>query len=439
MGFNYGQINYYDLARELDLVTWDNYPRTQWHMEATVNPAGPALGHDTMRGLKGSNFWVMEQQSGPGGWQLVSVPPRPGEMRLWAYQSIAHGADGILYFRWRTALTGTEQYWHGILDHHAQPGRRYAEAKRMGDELKQIGASIHGARVRPAVAMLQDYDARWAFQIQGNNPGFAYPRHFLEIYSALCGQQVGIDVVAPTQDLAAYRLVVAPALHLVSPRMADNLKRYVEDGGALVLTARSGVKDESNAVVSEYLPGLLAELAGAHVEEYDSLPEGLSVGLDVDLPGLERALSLTIGEQFAWILPCDPLCATSWCDILASDGAQVVAHYCEEHYAGKPAITLNSYGKGKVVYIGVLGPAALFDALAPWLLALAGVQPVLRVPAGVEVTERWQGDRCLLFVLNHTGQEKEITLDRAYHNLLDGDRVVGGQVKLPAREVMILT
>lgn len=117
----------------------------------------------------------------------------------------------------------------------------------------------------------------------------------------------------------------------------------------------------------------------------------------------------------------------------------MVAHYCEEHYAGKPAITLNSYGKGKVVYIGVLGPAALFDALAPWLLALAGFQPVLRVPAGVEVTERWQGDRCLLFVLNHTGQEQEITLDRAYRNLLDGDRVVGGQVKLPAREVMILT
>jgi beta-galactosidase len=214
--------------------------------------------------------------------------------------------------------------------------------------------------------------------------------------------------------------------------MAEDLKRYVGGGGVLVLTARSGVKNESNAVVSEYLPGLLAELAGAHVEEYDSLPEGLRVGLDVDLPGLERALSLAT-------LPSDPLCATTWCDVLASDGAQVVAHYSEEHYAGKPAITLNSYGKGKVVYIGALGPAALFDALAPWLLALAGVQPVLHVPAGVEATERWQGKRCLLFVLNHTGQEQEITLDRDYHNLLDGERVVGGRVSLPAREVMILT
>jgi beta-galactosidase GanA len=226
MGFNYGLINYYDLARELDLVTWDNYSRTQWRMEATVNPAGPALGHDTMRGLKGSNFRVMEQQPGQGGWQMVSMPARPGEMRLWAYQSIAHGADGILFFRWRTALAGAEQYWHGSLDHHAQPGRRFTETRRMWDEPKHIGA---------------------------------------------------------------------------------------------------------------------------------------------------------------------------------------------------------------------LGPVALFDALAPWLLALAGVQPVLHVPAGVEATERWPQEQRLLFVLNHTAQEQEIILDREYRDLLDGDRVVGRRVTLPAREVMILT
>ncbi len=442
MGFRYDQIEYYNLARDLDLVAWDNYPRTQWGMGADVDASAPALGHDTMRGLRGGpggqNFWVMEEQSGPGGWQMVSVPPRPGEIRLWAYQAIAHGADAIIYFRWRTARFGTEQYWHGILDHHAQPGRRYAEVKQMGDELKHIGEIIQGTRLRPAVAMLQDYDARWAFQIQGNNPGFAYPRHFQEVYRALHARQVGMDVVSPMHDLSSYRLVVAPALHLVSPALAEKLEHFVAQGGVLVLTARSGVKDPANNVVNQYLPGLLAGLAGAHVEDYDSLPEGARVGLEVELPTLDRALTLTFGEQAALNLPCESRCATTWCDILVSDGAQVVARYSEEYYAGRPAITLNSYGKGQVVYIGTLGPAALFDALAPWLLALGGVQPVLRVPAGVEVAERWQGESSLLFVLNHTGQAQEITLPRAYRDLLDTGKAVDGQVTLPARGVMIL-
>ena len=416
MGFGYEQIEYYDLARDLDLVAWDNYPRTQWRMAVDADDSAPALDHDTMRGLKGGqggqNFWVMEEQSGPGGWQMVSVPPRPGEIRLWAYQAIAHGADAIIYFRWRTARFGTEEYWHGILDHHAQPGRRYAEVKQMGEELKRIGESIPGTRVQPAVAMLQDYDARWAFQIQPNNPGFAYPRHFQEVYRALHARQVSIDVVSPGHDLSGYRLVVAPALHVVSPALAEKLEAFVVQGGVLVLTARSGVKDPANSVVDRYLPGLLAGLAGAHVEDYDSLPEGARVGLELALPRLDPSAAGLSGEQAAESRPDGMLYATTWCDILACDGAQVVARYTEDYYAGRPAITLNRYGKGQVVYIGTLGPAGLFEALAPWLLALGGVQPVMHAPAGVEVAERRQGERRLLFVLNHSGQAQTITLPR---------------------------
>ncbi len=428
MGFGYSQLEYYDLARDLDFVAWDNYPRTQWRALAEADGSAPALGHDTMRGLKGGpggqNFWVMEEQSGPGGWQMISVPPRPGDIRLWAYQAIAHGADAIVYFRWRTARFGTEQYWHGVLDHHGQPGRRYAEVKQMGDELKRIGDSILGTAIRSEVAMLQDYDARWAFQIQGNNPGFAYPQHFNDVYRALRAQQVSLDVISPRHDLATYRLVVAPALHVVSPALAEKLEHFVAEGGVLVLTARSGVKDLANKVVDGYLPGLLAGLAGAHVEDYDSLPQGARVGLEPELAGPN--------------LPADSRFATTWCDILVADVAQVAVRYAEEYYAGRPAITLNRYGKGQVVYIGTLGPAGLFDALAPWLLGLAGVSPGWPVPAGVEVAERRRGEERLLFVLNHTGRAQQISLPRAYSDRLDGGKTVSGQVTLPARGVMIL-
>jgi beta-galactosidase len=128
MGFGYNKINYYDLVEDLDFVSWDNYPRMQWNMQADVDPVTAALSHDTMRGLKKKNYWVMEQQAGGGGWDCLAVTPKPGELRLWTYQSLAHGADGIVYFRWRTCRTGTEQYWQGILEHHGIPGRRYDDS-----------------------------------------------------------------------------------------------------------------------------------------------------------------------------------------------------------------------------------------------------------------------------------------------------------------------
>lgn len=423
MGFKYDRINYFDLARSLDLVSWDNYPRMQWTMQADVDPSQMALAHDAMRGLKRQNFWVMEQQAGQGGWEMVSVAPRPGELRLWAYQSIAHGADGIVFFRWRTARYGTEQYWHGLLDHDACPGRRYAEIKRMGAEIKQAGDTLAGSVVRSVVAILLSHDSRFAFQIQANNPQFNYADHLHQCYRALHRRHVPIDVVEPVADLAAYKLVIAPALHLVSESVAQNLKRFVEAGGVLVLTPRAGVKDESNAVVNRRLPGLLAELAGIEVEEYDSLPPETHNGLEFLLPELATAH-----------LPS----AHVWCDVLKPNGATVVARYTQDYYAGKPAMTLNHFGQGQVLYVGTLGDD-VYETLTGWLLGLAGVKRLLAAPEGVEVTERWQGDRRLLFVLNHTEREQEVTLDCCYTNLLDGSTTLQGTLTIAPRDVLVLS
>ncbi len=422
MGFKYDQINYFDLAQDLDFVSWDNYQRTQWGMQADVDPSHVALAADTMRGLKCQNFWVMEQQAGSGGWEVVSVTPRPGELRLWAYQSIAHGADAIVFFRWRTARFGTEQYWHGLLDHGGRPGRRYDEIKRMGAEIRKAGEQISGATVKPAVAMILSYDSRFAFQIQSNNPQFDYLDHFHQFYRALYHRHVPIDIVAPTADLSTYKLVVAPALHLVSDAVAENLKRFVRAGGVLVLTIRTGVKDEANAVVNMPLPGLLAELCGVEVEEYDSL------GID-----MQNQL-FTLPELASGF----PVSVNTWCDVLKRNGADVVATYAQDYYAGKPAITLNRFGQGQVVYVGALGDFRLHEALAGWLLNLAGVRPILTALGGVEVAERWQGNQRLLFVLNHTEQKQEITLDGRFADLLDGSGTLEGTVTVPPRDILVL-
>lgn len=424
MGFGYDQINYYDLATDLDLVSWDSYPRLQWSPDPIPDLYVPALGHDTMRGLKGQNFWMMEQQAGPGGWEMIGIPPRPGELRLWAYQAIAHGADALVFFRWRTARFGTEQYWHGLLDHDGTPGRRYREIKRMGTEIQQIGDQLTGAQVKASVAMLLSYDSRFAFQVQPNNSQFSYPAHFLQIYKALNQQRLMVDVVAPLAKLNEYRLVIAPALHVVSAAEAANLRQFVDSGGVLVLTQRSGVKDNANRVVNQRLPGLLAELSGSVVDEYDSLSPQMANEVSMSLPGQPSPATYPVGVL---------------CDILQPTTAEVVARYTQDHYAGRPAITLNRFGKGKVVYVGAIGNEAFYTSLVKWMELLAGCSPMAGVtaPAGIELAERWQGETCLLFVLNGTNQPQDVTLEQTMHDLITG-ATLGSVQTLPAHEVMIL-
>lgn len=424
MGFNYDQLDYFALARDLDVVSWDNYPRTQWTMGDGLDPHAAALAADTMRGLKGRNVWVMEQQAGSGGWELVSVTPRPGELRLWAYQTIAHGADAVIFFRWRTARFGTEQYWHGVLDHHGQPGRRHGEIRQMGNEIRRVGELIYGATVRARVAMVLSYDSRWALDIQPNNPALSYPGTFRAIYAALANQHVAVDVVAPGADLEPYSLVIAPLLHVVTPAAADSLDRFVKAGGTLLVTCRSGVKDEANAVVDSRLPGLLADLCGVEVEEYDSLAPGSSNAVEFVAPALVHA---------------PPAPTFAWSDLLEPRGAEVIARYRDDFYAGRPAITLHRSGQGHAVYIGAIGGRELYHTLTPWLLELASVRRILAAPPTVEVAERWQGDRQLLFLLNHGAQAEEIHLERAYTDLLSGQPLPAGATTVEARGVMLLT
>ncbi len=422
MGFKYDQLNYFDLARNLDFVTWDIYPRMQWTMENGVNPSSNALNHDMMRGLKSRNFWVMEQQAGPGGWEILSVTPRPGELRLWAYQSIAHGADGIIFFRWRTARFGTEQYWHGLLDHDGHPSRRYEEIKRMGAEIQRIGDEIFGSQVRSSVAIMLSYDSRFAFQIQPNNPRFSYAEHFHQIYQAFYQQYASMDIISPNADLSSYKLVIAPALHLVTEDIAENLKRYVQLGGTLVVTQRTGVKDESNMVVNRRLPGLLAEICGVEVEEYDSLSSQMQNGVEFTIPELADNDCISVGVL---------------CDILKPVGAITVAHYTQDFYAGKPAITLNQFGNGRAVYVGAVGDTQLYDVLAKWLFGITNAQESFGISSDMEIARRIQGEKSLYFLLNHSDSPQTVRVTHPSQNLLNQMELIG-EVQILPRDVLIL-
>ena len=420
MGFGYDGLDYFELTKPLDFVSWNNYPIGFWH-KLPYSPSSPALSHDAMRGLKNKNFWVMEHQAGPTGWQVVSPAPRPGVLRLWAYQSIAHGADGIVFFRWRTARFGAEQYWHGLLEHDGRAGRRYNEIKQMGAELKRVGEKFFEAETRSSVAIIQSYDSRFAFQVQGNSDEFGYEKHIAQIYDVLWKRNLSVDVVSAMDDLSKYDLVIAPTLHVLTDAIAANLQGYVKAGGTLVVTPRTGVKDVDNVVVNQPLPGLLAELCGVIVDEYDAIT-----------PNISQAITFDVDE-----LAGQTLSVQIWCDILAPHGAEVIAHYAQDYYAGKPAVTRNKFGQGQAIYLGAIGTDSFYEAILGWLLKQNNIQSDIKAPAGVEITKRSQGDQTIYFVLNFNSSSQSIDLRVAYDNLLN-NTIVSGTVQVDANDVLIL-
>ncbi|MBN2047301.1 MAG: beta-galactosidase [Anaerolineaceae bacterium] len=422
MGFSYEQLDYYRFTEALDFVAWDNYVRGFWDMRREVDPSVSALGHDTMRGMKQQPFWVMEQQAGPTGGSMIGVTPRPGELRLWAYQAAARGADGIVFFRWRTCRNGAEEYWHGVLDHHGEPTRRYAELAQMGQELKRFGGALLDSMPVSKVAVLQSYDTRFAFQTQPINEQFSYKQHVQDVYRAFHQRNVGVDVIRETASLEGYQLVVLPAFYLLREDTAGRLAAFAEQGGVVLITGRSGVKDEYNGVVNQRLPGYLRKLCGARVEEYDSMAPDMRNQLRFAHPDLADA---------------PPVEIRLWEELIVPEGAEVVAHYAEDYLAGEAAITINSVGKGKVIYAGVLGDTALYAAMMDWLLGLAGLQ-TQDAPEGVEITERSQDGKTFRFILNHNDEPCEILIEEPQWDLIR-EFLICGVIELAPKGVLILT
>jgi beta-galactosidase len=421
MGFGYDKINYFDLTAPLDFTAWDNYLRVFWSDKSKVDISHMALGHDTMRSTKQAPFWVMEQQSGPTGWSTIAEAPRPGELRAWAYQGIAHGADGMVFFRWRSCRFGTEEYWHGVLDHHGEATRRYHEVAQMGQELAQFGSLVAGSMPVAETAMLLSYDARFGFQSQPNNPGFHYNKHFHDLYRGLWQRNVAVDIVSEQeQHLSKYKLVIVPALYVLSEETAHTLAEYVRGGGTLLVTARSGVKGLANEVVDTRLPGLLREVCGVRVEEYDSMKpdQHNRVIFDVEpIKGKEAELRV-------------------WAEWLEPEGAQSIAHYGEDYLAGQSVITINEFGAGKAVYTGVWGDSELFDTLYQWLLPLTGVDGIA-APQGVEVVQRKQGGQTFSFVINHSQESRHFIIGEETQELISG-KAIKGEIILPPLEVLVL-
>jgi len=415
----WGKPDLFAMARDLNVAGMNFYPAQGW---GRLEDNGLEL--DTFRGLKDGNFWVVEQRGGRPGSHNETLEAAPGLQRLWAYQAYAHGADAVLFFRWRTAARGGEEYWFGILNQDGRPNRRYREVAALGKEIERIAPLLHGTDTVSPVAFYVDYESEWA----KTSPDVrAFDERRADYYRAFKRLGVNVDVTGRGRDLARFKIVFAPMLYMVNDGMVEQLTRFVRGGGTLVLTFRSGVKEWDNSVIMEPLPGRLRELAGLEIDEYEPL-----LKTDPELKNGEMPLA-GAAAPFAGRSSS----GTIWADILEPKGAHALVRYGKKFYSGKAAVTLNRVGDGQVVYVGTHLNRDFADALAAWLLEHHRVA-TWPVPDRVDVCTREKGGKKLIFAMNFNDTAQTVRLPRAYRSVL-AEREVSGDVVVPPRDLVILS
>lgn len=420
MGF-YKPLDYFKWAKHMDIVSWDNYPGLNTPVSFT------ALAHDLMRGLKdGDPFMLMEQTPSQQNWQPYNSLKRPGVMRLWSYQAVAHGADTVMFFQLRRSIGACEKFHGAVIEHAGHANTRvFRETSALGHELQKLGDQLLDSRIEASVAILFDWDNWWAIdKSSGPTVALQYVEQIHKYYKALYNRNVQVDIVSVDSDLSGYKLVIAPVLYMVKPGLAAKLEQFTENGGTFVTTFFSGIVNENDLVTLGGYPGELRKLLGIWVEEIDAL-----------LPSMRNSIVMkeTIGE-LSGSYECGMLC-----DLLHTEGADVLAEYGTDFYKGMPVLTRHAFGQGEAWYIASDGEEAFIAGLLQHLCQQQSIQPVLDTPAGVEAGRRVKDGQAFLFLLNHNAEAATVELGSLQTSNMLEDQPVGSSIEVPGNGTIILS
>jgi beta-galactosidase len=407
----FSDLNYHKLAGPLDRVTMSSYPTghaeniSYLYMPSgdraafaydVGDPYATALGHTLMRGFKpGRPFWVMEQQAGSINWSAYNSGIRPGTIRLWTWQALASGAEAVLYFRWRAGLYAQEQMHSGLLNHDGSPGVGYNDLKMMQSERARM-AEIASEHYEAKIAILLDYDALWALQLQPHNRDFDYMRHLFVYYHAL--QRLGLpaDIVSADADFSPYKMVIAPNAFLATEPQAASLKLFAEAGGTVLLGVRSGFKTVDNQVTDHPLPGIFRELVAVTVSDWHSLPPGIGYDLVSSIPDLAGAATV-------W---AETLVPSTGDSRSANPNLKTLANYRSGPFTPHAALCENEVGAGRALYMGWYPSDAQAKALLAHLANEAGIRPLAQLPDGMVAAQRGRH----LILLNFADETLEATV-----------------------------
>lgn len=397
-------VDWREWGAHLDLVSWDSYPYSDSHWTRS------AFGHDLARTSgRRKEFLLMEMSPGPVNWQPMASLKPPGTVRLEAFQAVARGSRGALFFQVRQSHSGNE------LNHAALIPRHGRLDTRMGQELSELGRALAAVGVPPEshvlrakVAMVFDWPSWWGHHA---TPGLDQKSRYLDVaryfHRVLAERGIAVDLVGTDTALGPYRTVVAPLLYMVDSTVTGALNDYVAAGGTLIATAGSGIADPNGRVHPGGAEEGWRRLVGAWVEETDVRPTD-----ETNRVGFDDGTEVPARELF---------------ELLRLETARGLATFEEGFYRGYPGLTVNHVGEGRVFYLA--SPTA--ELFAEVLDRFAGLEADPAAAADVEVT-RWESDTGgeLVFALNHGQGPATIALgDGEWKDVLS-DRPLGDAVDL---------
>ena len=416
------QLDYVDLAKEIDIISWDGYPSWNNDYETPADTAAElSFDHAVMRSLKKDKpFMLMESTPSLVNWHSVNKLKRPGILRASSIQTIGCGSDTVQYFQWRKGRGAAEQFHGAVVDHLGRDDTRvFKEVSEVGELLKKL-APVTGSRVASKAAVLFDWSNRWAIKdMQGMaHDTKKYEKEVRKFYNIHLKRGINADIVFPLEDLSSYSLVVLPMYYAVSKEAGAWLKEYVKNGGTVVATYLTAYVNENTLAYLGGFPGAgLGEVFGLYAEELDTL-----------YPTDSNAVLMKDGNKAI---------VKDYCELIKLTGAEVLGTYESDFYAGMPAVTVHSYGNGKAYYIGTrMEEEDLIKFFTP-IWSECGIKEK-ELPEGVEYLTRTAEDGSTFdFYVNYNAMPVTVQLSKDGTNLLNGEAVSGKVEILPFNAVVV--
>jgi beta-galactosidase len=387
-------VDNFRLARELDVDSWDSYPQWTGTEKDIETGALFSFYHDINRSAKGKPFMLMESAPSATNWRPVAKLHRPGVHMLQAMQAVAHGADTVQYFQFRKSRGSSEKLHGAVVDHEG------SENTRVFNDVAEVGKRLAGMRgiigtsTPSAVAVINDYQNHWILDDirglqRGNNQ---YRETVVSHYRSFWRMGVSVDVIDSTGDLEDYDLVIAPMLYMLRSGIAEKITAFVKAGGTFAATYATGYADENDLCFLGGFPGPLKEVLGVWCEEIDALyPED--------------------GNSFNW--NGKDYDVFDFCELLHLRGADCLAVYSRDFYKGRPAITVNRYGKGRAFFLAARTGQAFLNDFYTWLVKEINIPRVLdsELPEGVTAQMRSDGYTDYIFLMNFTPLGQTVETD----------------------------
>lgn len=373
------------IAKHLDVVAYNNYP--VWGGQAEpIKPYEIACGLDFMRGMKKQNFWITEAIMGAQGHDVIGYLPRPSQAKMWAYQGIAHGCNSLMYFRYRGATKGAEQYCYGILDQDNKKRRKFYEVQSFFKEVKENEEAIN-SEIKSKVAVVYDYESMASFRIQRQSCLFDYKEEVYRLYRPFYEKNISMDVIPSDETFDEYEILLLPVMIVYKKEVQEKIKRFIESGKTVVLSFRNSVKDYyNNLTLNELNPTNFTEIIGGYVEEIESFQGNQKIGLK----GMYEFEEVN-GE------------GTVFRDLIKTTTAKPLFMYEDEFFKDMAAVTQNNYKNGQVYYIGCGADENIMDKITGKIIKENKLE-YIESPKGVEVVKRLNK----YFFINHTSENQKI-------------------------------